>query len=45
VLKGEALQFKKCMWALHVEVLKDHEAVVKKEFQLRKVFNFFKNVY
>jgi len=31
------------MWALHVEALKKHSAVVaKKEFQLRKAFNFFK---
>jgi len=34
------------MWALHVEAFKEDSAVVvKKEFQLRKAFNFFKNVY
>jgi len=38
------------MWALHEAFvsrhLKEHSAVVvKKEFQLRKAFDFFKNVY
>jgi len=35
------------VWALNVEALKkEHSAVVvKKDFRLRKAFNFFKNIY
>jgi len=33
------------MWMYHIETFKEHSAVVvKKEFQLRKAFNFFKNI-
>jgi len=44
--KDKALQFKKFLWTLLVETLKEHSAVVvKKKFRLRKAFNFFKDVY
>jgi len=40
--EDKVLQFKKCVWALLVEVFKRK---LSKEFWLRKAFNFFKNVY
>jgi len=45
-MKMERLSFKSVHQRCMSKHLKEHSAVaVKKEFQLRKAFNFFKNVY
>jgi len=44
-LEDEVLQFKSACGCCVSKCLQEHSAVVKKEFRLRKAFNFFKNAY